>query len=134
MKTDRHAPSIIEEYIEGYPPEVQVILNKVRATIRKAAPNAKETISYQIPAFSLEGNLVYFAAFSKHIGFFPTASGIANFQDELSSFKTSKGTAQFPLDKPIPYALIGKITRFRVKENLARAKAKSKKKQRDAPK
>jgi uncharacterized protein YdhG (YjbR/CyaY superfamily) len=118
----------IDEYIADFPKDIQVILEQVRATIHKAAPDAKETISYQMPAFALEGILVYFAAFKNHIGFFPTASGIANFQKELSAYKTSKGTIQFPLDRPIPFDLIRKIVLFRVKENLAKAEAKRKKK------
>jgi uncharacterized protein YdhG (YjbR/CyaY superfamily) len=111
-------PKDISEYIATFPEEIQVILEKIRDTIRKAAPDAKETISYQMPAFRLKGNLVYFAAFKKHIGFFPTPGGIEAFKDELSDFEVSKGTIRFPLDKPIPYELITRIVAFRVKENL----------------
>jgi uncharacterized protein YdhG (YjbR/CyaY superfamily) len=118
----------IDEYIASFPEEIQVILEQVRATIHEAAPDAKETISYQMPAFALEGILVYFAAFKNHIGFFPTASGVAHFEKELMKYKTSKGTIQFPLDRPIPFDLIRKIVLFRVKENLAKAEAKRKKK------
>jgi uncharacterized protein YdhG (YjbR/CyaY superfamily) len=114
----------IDEYIADFPKDIQVILEQVRATIHKAAPDAKETISYQMPAFALEGILVYFAAFKNHIGFFPTASGVAHFEKELMKYKTSKGTIQFPLDRPIPFDLIRKIVLFRVKENLAKAKRK----------
>jgi uncharacterized protein YdhG (YjbR/CyaY superfamily) len=114
----------IDEYIASFPEEIQVILEQVRATIHEAAPDAKETISYQMPAFALEGILVYFAAFKNHIGFFPTASGVAHFEKELMKYKTSKGTIQFPLDRPIPFDLIRKIVLFRVKENLAKAKRK----------
>jgi uncharacterized protein YdhG (YjbR/CyaY superfamily) len=114
----------IDEYIADFPKDIQVILEQVRATIHKAAPDAKETISYQMPAFALEGILVYFAAFKNHIGFFPTASGVAHFEKELMKYKTSKGTIQFPLDRPIPFDLIRQIVVFRVKENLAKAKRK----------
>ena len=124
----RTAAKNINEYIAGYPDDVQKILQKIRTTIRKAAPDAKEAISYQIPTFTLKGNLVHFAAFKKHIGFYPTSGAIAKFQRELSAYEGAKGTARFPLDKPIPFSLISKIVKFRVKENLARAKAKGKKK------
>jgi len=90
----------------------------MRRTIRKAAPEATEAISYQIPTFKLNGNLVHFAAFKNHVGFFPTSSGIAAFKKELSPYKGSKGSVQFPKDKPIPYDLVKRITEFRVKENL----------------
>ena len=128
MRTDRTAPKNIDEYITGFPPDVQVILEKIRATIRKAAPGAEERISYQIPTFTLKGNLVHFAAFKKHIGFYPTPSGIAKFKKELSAYESAKGSVQFPLDQPIPFALISRIVKFRVKENLDRAAAKEKKK------
>lgn len=121
MKTKRAAPVTIDEYIAGFPPDVQAILQKIRATIRKAAPQAIETISYQLPTFTLHGNLVHFAAFKNHIGFYPTPSGIEKFQKELAGYKSAKGSVQFPLDKPIPYGLISKIVKFRVKENLAKA-------------
>ncbi len=130
MRTNRTAPKSIDEYIAGFPQEVQAILEKIRTTIRKAAPGAEETISYQIPTFTLKGNLVHFAAFKKHIGFYPTPTGIERFKDELSVYKSAKGSVQFPFDKPIPYGLISKIVKFRVKENQERAKAKGKKKQR----
>ncbi len=106
----------IDQYIQSFPQEVQKILKKVRKTIKKAAPEANEAISYSIPTFKLHGNLVHFAAFKNHISFFPTSSGVANFTNELSKYKTSRGTIQFPLDQPIPYDLIAKITKFRVKE------------------
>ena len=124
MKTNQTAPKTIDEYIAGFPPDVQKILEKIRTTIKKAAPDAEETISYQMPAFTLNGNLVYFAGFKNHIGFYPVPTGIEKFKKELSVYKQGKGSVQFPLDKPIPYGLISKIVRFRVKENLARAKAK----------
>jgi uncharacterized protein YdhG (YjbR/CyaY superfamily) len=114
----------IDDYITGFPPKIRAMLQKVRATIRKAAPGAAEKISYRIPTFTLRGNLVHFAAFKNHIGFFPTSTGIARFKKELASYKTAKGSAQFPFERPIPFALITRIVKFRVKENLQRAKAK----------
>lgn len=128
MKAKQSAPTIIDEYIAGFPPDVQAILQKIRATIHKAAPQAEETISYQMPTFVLHGNLVHFAAFKNHIGFYPVPSGIEAFKKELSAYKGAKGSVQFPLDRPIPYGLISKIVKFRVKENLAKAEAKKKKK------
>jgi uncharacterized protein YdhG (YjbR/CyaY superfamily) len=106
MRTDRTAPGTIDEYIAGFPHEVQEILEKIRTTIRKAAPHAEETISYQMPTFTLQGNLVHFAAFKKHIGFYPTPTGIEKFKDELSVYEGAKGSVRFPLDKPIPFGLI----------------------------
>jgi len=119
---------MIDEYIAGFPKDVQGILKKIRVTIRKAAPDAKETISYQIPTFTLKGNLVHFAAWKNHIGFYPTSSGIKKFKKELSAYDGAKGSVQFPFDKPIPFGLISRIVNFRVKENLKRAEAKGKKK------
>jgi uncharacterized protein YdhG (YjbR/CyaY superfamily) len=116
----------IDEYIATFPADIQSILQKIRATIRKAAPQAEEAISYQMPTFKLHGNLVHFAAFKNHIGFYPVPSGIEKFKKELSVYKGAKGSVQFPLDKPIPYELIGRIVKFRVKENLEKAKAKGK--------
>lgn len=128
MRTDRTAPKNIDEYISGFTHDVQEILEKIRMTIRKAAPDAEETISYQIPTFTLKGNLVHFAAFKKHIGFYPTSTGIREFEKELSVYEGAKGSVQFPLDRSIPYDLISKIVKFRVRENLDRAEAKQKKK------
>ncbi|MGE5264850.1 MAG: iron chaperone [Acidobacteriota bacterium] len=127
MKTDRTTPKSIDAYIAGYPPDVQTILEKIRLTVRKAAPDAKEKISYQLPTFTLKGNLVHFGAFKKHIGFYPTPTGTAKFRKELSIYQGAKGSVRFPLDKTIPYALISRIVKFRVKENLERAKANQKK-------
>jgi uncharacterized protein YdhG (YjbR/CyaY superfamily) len=107
----------IEEYIKTFPPDIQIILEQMRQTISQAAPEATEAISYQMPAFKLNGNLVFFAAFKNHIGFFPTPSGVRAFRKELSPYKLSKGTIQFPLDKPVPFNLVKKIVIFRVKEN-----------------
>jgi uncharacterized protein YdhG (YjbR/CyaY superfamily) len=114
----------IDEYIAGYPEEVQKILEKVRLTIRKAAPEAEEAIKYQLPTFILNGNLVHFGAFKHHLGFYPTPSGTQEFKKELSKYAGAKGSVRFPLDQPIPYALITKIVTFRVKENKGRAVAK----------
>lgn len=127
MKTNQSRSPKIDEYIAGFPEEVQEILEKIRTTIRKAAPNAEETINYGIPTFTLKGNLVHFAGFKKHIGFYPTPTGIERFRKELSVYEGAKGSVQFPLDQPIPYGLISKIVKFRIKENLERAAAKGKK-------
>ena len=108
----------IDEYISLFPKDVQTTLEKMRQAIKKSAPQAEETISYQVPTFKLNGNLVYFAAFKDHISFFPTSSGVAAFKKELSKYETSKGTIRFPLDQPIPYDLVRKILKFRVQENL----------------
>ena len=128
MKTDQTAPKTIDEYIAGFPQDVQEILEKIRATIRKAAPGAEETIKYQMPTFTLNGNLVHFAAFKTHIGFYPIPTGIEKFKKELAPYVQGKGSVQFPMDKPMPFGLIRKIVAFRVKENLARAATKGKKK------
>jgi uncharacterized protein YdhG (YjbR/CyaY superfamily) len=128
MKTKQTVPKDIDEYIAGFPHDVQEILEKMRATIRRAAPGAEETISYQIPTFILKGNLVHFAAFKKHIGFYPAPTGIERFRDELSVYEGAKGSVRFPLDKPMPFGLISKIVKFRVKENLERAEARGKRK------
>ena len=128
MQTDQAAPKTIDEYIAGFPQDVQEILEKIRVTIRKAAPDAQEAIKYQMPTFTLKGNLVHFGAFKKHIGFYPVPTGIEEFKDELAVYEGGKGSVQFPLDKPIPYDLIGRIVEFRVKENLERAETKGKKK------
>jgi uncharacterized protein YdhG (YjbR/CyaY superfamily) len=128
MNTNKSTPNGIDEHIAKFPADVQVILEKVRETIKKAAPDAEETINYGIPTFTLAGNLVHFAGFKNHIGFYPTPSGIEKFKKELSIYEGAKGSVKFPLDKPIPYTLISKIVKFRVKENLAKAGAKAKKK------
>lgn len=118
----------IDQYIATFPKEIQKILEEVRATIRSSAPDAKEVISYQMPCFSQEGNLVYFAAWKDHIGFYPTSSGIQAFKQELSIYKSSKGSVQFPIDKPMPLELMRKIVKYRVAENLRKAEQKSRKK------
>ncbi len=128
MKPGKTAPKNIYEYIAGFPPDVQGILEKIRLTIRKAAPGAEETISYRMPAFTLNGNLVYFAAFKKHIGLFPPVTGNEKLRREASVYAGPKGNLRFPLDEPIPYALIGRVVKARVKENRERAAARGKKK------
>jgi uncharacterized protein YdhG (YjbR/CyaY superfamily) len=128
MKTTQAAPQTIDEYIAGFPPEVEEVLHKIRMTIHEAAPEATEKISYQMPTFYLKGNLVHFAAFKEHIGFYPVPTGIEKFKKELSVYKQGKGSVQFPLNQPMPYELITKIVKFRVKENLAQAAEKERKK------
>jgi uncharacterized protein YdhG (YjbR/CyaY superfamily) len=127
MTTKQTTPKDIDEYVARFPDDVQDILEKIRATIKEAAPEAVERISYQMPTFALEGNLVHFAAHKSHIGFYPTPSGIEEFKKELTPYIGGKGSVKFPLDQPIPYDLITEIVRFRVKENLERAEKKGKK-------
>src|ERR1700752_522693 len=129
MKTNRTAAGNIDEYIAGFPNDVQKILQKIRTTIKEAAPYTEETISYQIPTFTLGGKyLIYFAAYKKHIGLYPAPRGVEKFKKELSAYEEGKGTLRFPLDKPIPFGLIKRIVKFRVKENLETAKARRTKK------
>jgi len=113
-----------DEYIATFPKETKEVLQQVRTAIKTSAPKAEEVISYGMPAFKLHGMLVYFAGYKQHIGFYPTASGIAAFKDELSKYKNAKGSVQFPLDKSMPIALIKKMVKFRVKENLEKEKLK----------
>ena len=120
-------PKDISEYIAAFSPEVQQLLEKVRTTIQKAAPDATEAISYAMPTFKLNGNLVNFAAFTNHIGFYALPSGNEAFQKELSPYKTGKGSIQFPFDKPLPLGLITKIVHFRIKENMEKVALKKKK-------
>ena len=124
MAEDTAKPQTIDEYIAGFPQDVQGILEKVRATIRSAAPGAEEAIKYQIPTFVLEGNLVHFAGYKNHIGFYPTPSGIERFEKELSAYQSAKGSVKFPLNQPIPYDLIVEIVAFRVQENLEKGASK----------
>jgi uncharacterized protein YdhG (YjbR/CyaY superfamily) len=112
----------MDTYIAEFPENVRELLEELRRVIRESAPQAEETIRYGIPTFRLNGNLVHFAAFKKHIGFYPTPSGISAFSEELSPYKHSQGAVQFPLDKPVPYDLVRKIVHYRVKENLERKK------------
>ena len=120
----------IDEYIAGFPKDIQQLLKTMRSTIQKAAPKAEEAIKYAMPTYVLNGNLVHFAAFKNHIGFYPAPDGITSFKKELAIYKTSKGAIQFPLDKPLPLGLIKEIVRYRVKmsEEKAKAKVKTKKK------
>lgn len=127
MQADKQSPQTIDEYIAGFSPEVQQVLEEIRHTVRTAAPEATEAISYQMPTYRLKGNLVHFAAFKHHIGFYPTPSGIEGFQDELAGYVSAKGSVQFPLDQPMPLALIRRIVQFRVQENLENAAKKAKK-------
>ena len=125
MDSKRADYHTIDEYIALFPADVRARLEAVRATIRAAAPDAEERISYQMPTFALKGNLVHFAAQKGYIGFYPTSSGIAAFKDELASYQSTPGAAHFPLDQPLPLDLIRRITEFRVAENLRRAEEKT---------
>jgi uncharacterized protein YdhG (YjbR/CyaY superfamily) len=121
------AQQSIDDYIGQFPPEVQELLRTLRGVIAEAAPLATEKFSYQMPTFYLHGNLVHFAAFKKHIGFYPTPSGIEAFKQELAAYKGAKGSVQFPFTEPLPYDLISRIVKFRVEENSKRAESKGKK-------
>lgn len=127
MSTKRKVPENIDEYISAFSPDVQAILQQVRQVVRNAAPDAQETISYQIPAFKLNGVLVYFAAFKKHIGFYPPVRGDAPLEKAVSPYAGEKGNLRFPLDQPIPFDLIERITKLRVKQSTTKATSKSKK-------
>ncbi|MGI9087496.1 MAG: iron chaperone [Chthoniobacterales bacterium] len=127
MKKETKTPRDIDEYIARFPPGVQERLRQVRATIRKAAPAAEETISYQMPAFRLEGNLVYFAAFKHHLGLYPRTSAIAKFQKELAKYQSAKGSVKFPHEQPLPLGLIRQMVKFRAQENRAAAKKNERK-------
>ena len=127
MKKSQAAPKTIDEYIAGFPPDVRRTLKQIRSTIRKAAPVAEEAIAYQMPTFRQHGNLVHFAAFKNHIGFYPAPRAIEEFKKELAAYEGSKGTVRFPLDQPIPLGLIGRMVKFRVKKNLEQAAAKQSK-------
>jgi uncharacterized protein YdhG (YjbR/CyaY superfamily) len=124
MEQSKGGYSSIDEYIATFPQDKQALLETVRATIKAAAPQAQELISYQMPAFALKGNLVYFAALKDHIGFYPTASGIEAFKDELSGYEVTKGSVKFPINQPLPLELISKIVQYRVSQNLSKAAAK----------
>jgi uncharacterized protein YdhG (YjbR/CyaY superfamily) len=127
MQTSAAGPRDVNEYIAGFPKDVQRILRKIRLTIHKAAPGAEETISYKMPSFRLNGYLVHFAAYTNHIGMYPAPVGVKEFKKELSRYQASKSTLRFPLDKPIPLTFIRRLVKFRARENLARAKAGGKK-------
>ncbi|MCB9208539.1 MAG: DUF1801 domain-containing protein [Ignavibacteriales bacterium] len=122
MKTENIKFKTIDDYISTFPKAIQSTLNELRKLISSCAPKAEEKISYQMPTYYLNGNLVHFAGYKNHIGFYPTPSGIENFADELKDYKTSKGAVQFPIDKPLPKQLIKKIVKFRVEENLKKLK------------
>jgi uncharacterized protein YdhG (YjbR/CyaY superfamily) len=128
MKTGTKIPKSIDEYIAQQPEEIRVKLEQIRAVVREAAPDAEETISYMMPTFRQAGNLVHFAAFKNHIGFYPAPRAIEVFTKELSRYKGAKGTVQFPLDEALPLELIGRMTKFRVAENMEKAAAKKGKK------
>lgn len=117
-------PQTIDQYIAGFPKDIQVILEQVRATVRKAAPGARETIKYAIPTFMQNGNLVHFAAFKNHIGFYPTPGAGEEFKEALSIYKTGKGSVQFPLDQPMPLDLITKIVQWRVEKDREKGRKK----------
>ena len=124
MQSSKTTPSTIDEYIAQFPDDIQIILQNIRRIVHDAAPDAQEKIAYQMPTFTLNGNLVHFAAFKNHVGFYPTPSGTEKFKKEIAAYKAAKGSIQFPLDQPIPYELITKIVKFRVQENLTKAKNK----------
>lgn len=126
--TKSSIPTNVDQYIASFPAATQLLLQQVRNIIRTAAPEAMEKISYQMPAYALEGPMVYFAGYKNHIGFYPCASGIEVFKDEFTAYKWSKGAVQFPLDKPLPVTLIKKIVTYRKKENLQKALQKGKSK------
>src|SRR6185369_1983952 len=121
------APETIDEYISAFSPDVQTILQQIRQVVQSAAPGAQETISYQIPAFKLNGVLVYFAAFKKHIGFYPPVRGDVRLEKAVAPYAGEKGNLRFPLDQPIPFDLIERIVKLRVKHNLAKGKERQKK-------
>ena len=124
-QSSKIVPLNVDEYIATFPEATQQLLRKLRKAIREAAPQAEEFISYQMPAYKQNGMLVYFAGYANHIGFYPTSSGIRFFKKELAGYKTSKGAVQFPIDKSIPLSLVKKMVKFRVKENLEKAKLKA---------
>lgn len=124
MAEEKKTFNTIDEYIATFPEETQKLLGQVRATVKKAAPDATEKISYQMPTFFLNGNLVHFAAYKNHIGFYPSANGIAEFEPELSVYKRAKGSVQFPINQPLPLDLIARIVKYRAAENAKKAAAK----------
>lgn len=124
MNNDPREPKDIDEYIAGFPKDIQERLEKVRKTIRTAAPQAEEAIKYRMPTFILNGNLVHFAAFKNHIGFYPAPQGIEEFKEELSAYKGAKGSVQFPYSEPLPFDLITRIVKFRVAKNLEKKKGR----------
>ncbi len=127
MESNKVRFTSIDEYIAAFPEEIQTILEEIRATIQASAPDAEEKISYQMPTFALNGNLVHFAAFKNHIGFYPTPSGTEAFKEEIARYQGAKGSIRFPLDEPMPLDLIARIVKMRVAENLKKAELKSRK-------
>ncbi len=126
MPTVRATPKSVDKYIASFPPDVQAILEKIRLTVRKAAPDARETISYNMPTFTLDGALVHFAAFKGHIGFYPPVRGDAKLAKAVAVYAGEKGNLRFPLDQPIPYGLIEKLAKLRAKQNLTKARESAK--------
>ncbi len=126
MKTESIKPTTIDDYIAGFPPDVQERLQKIRSILQKEMPKAEEAIKYQIPTFVLKGNVLSFAAYKNHIGIYPVPKGDKEFQKEIAGYKSAKSTAKFPLDKPMPLTLISKLVRFRLKEHLAKVATKNK--------
>lgn len=124
MSDTKKSPTTVEEYIQEFPKEVQEIIQKIRAIVKEEAPEVQEKISYGMPTFSYKGVLVHFAAYKNHIGFYPTPSGVVNFEEQLKPYKHAKGSAKFPLSKPIPYDLIRQIVKVRLEENVTKAKNK----------
>ncbi|MGE5602409.1 MAG: iron chaperone [Nitrososphaerales archaeon] len=127
MQTKQAQPTTVDEYILQFPEDVQEILRKIRTLIKQSAPEAEERIGYRMPAYYLNGPLVYFAAFKRHIGFYPAGHDLAPLADEVTPYRQAKGTLQFPLNQPIPYDLIGRIVQHRVAENLKDRKSRSRK-------
>ena len=128
MRTEHlDSPTTVDEYIAAFPPAVQSKLEQIRSAIRALVPEAQETIKYRMPTYFLHENLVHFAAYENHVGLYPSPSGIAKFQDELSGYKSAKGSVQFPIDQPLPMQLIGKIVKFRADEVRAKSAAKKRK-------
>ena len=127
MKVAQNKPSIIDAYIAAFPPEVRQILKKMRSTIKAAAPNAQETISYKIPTFTLNGrHLIYFAGYQKHVAVYPVPAGDAAFRKKIEIYRAGRGTLRFPLDQPIPYELITRIVKLFIRQSAAKAKVKAK--------
>ena len=124
MQAKETQPNTVDEYIAQFPEDVQQLLAKIRALIKETAPEATERMAYGMPGYYLNGPLVYFAGFKHHIGFYPIPSGVEAFKQELSAYKSAKGSVQFPLDKPLPYDLIGRIVKYRLAENLEKTGAK----------
>jgi uncharacterized protein YdhG (YjbR/CyaY superfamily) len=124
MAANKKTPKNIDEYVERFPKRVQVLLRQMRRTIRKAAPKAEETVSYGIPGFKLNGSLVWFAGYKRHVGFYPGSAAIAAFKRALSAYRSAKGSVQFPVDKPLPLALVSRIVKFRVEQNRSKARTK----------